>query len=83
MQSASTIELENFITGFERAAPVDVRCSTALLKGGSILTDISPPDIVQGTVWLVSRCFQFKQGIISPDALAVNSLGLARSNDDI
>lgn len=56
LDSALAVELEDFVVGVESTTTVDVRGARALLEGGSVLADISPPDVVQGAGRLSAEC---------------------------
>jgi hypothetical protein len=47
--SSTTVVLQDLVRSTLGTTTVDVGCSGGLLEGSSVLTDIKPPDVVQGT----------------------------------
>lgn len=65
----------------ESTATVDVRSSTGLLEGDGILTDIGPPDVVQGAKVKISMRNGESRETCSPSTLAVDTFGLRCADD--
>lgn len=55
IHGAFAIELEDFVGGFLGAAADDVGCAGGLLEGCGVLADVQPPDVLDGTKYILGQ----------------------------
>ncbi|KAI6771617.1 hypothetical protein HG531_009242 [Fusarium graminearum] len=83
LDGTTTVELNDLVRGLEGTATVDEGCAAGLLEGNGVLTDIGPPDVVQGANGKVrvERTVQWFSDL--PSSLAVNTLSLRSTDNDV
>lgn len=83
LDGATAVELNDLIVSVESATTVNEGCAAGLLECESIFADLSPPDIIQCANENVSEKTMLQYYFNLPGSLAVNTLSLRSTDDDV
>jgi hypothetical protein len=83
LDGSSAVELDDLIIGVEGTSTVDERCTAGLFEGDGIFADIGPPDVVQSANKRLELAIYICSALNLPSSLAVNTLGLRSTDDDV